>query len=107
ASSHNSMLIVTWDEGRGDNHIATILFGAGVKHGKFGQRLTHYRLLRTIEKMYGLTPLANATDAAPLRRPFVTPIATASLAPASFSQQPIAGSSIAVPDKLDELLDHT
>ena len=27
AQSHNSLLIVTWDEGSGDNHIATIFSG--------------------------------------------------------------------------------
>jgi acid phosphatase len=75
ARSHNSLLIVTWDEdgtileipllGGGDgNKVATILYGAHVRSGTYGERITHYSLLRTLEDMYGL-PHAGASATAP------------------------------------------
>jgi len=58
APSHNSLLIVTWDEGNGSsNQIANIFYGAHVKTGQNATPATHYNLLRTIEDMYGVTPL--------------------------------------------------
>jgi acid phosphatase len=84
AKTHNSLLIVTWDESddragpdhcakvlgltnpfvestdqRGRNmrnRIATIIAGAHVKHGDYpeGKGVTHVNLLRTLEAMYGL-----------------------------------------------------
>jgi hypothetical protein len=83
ASTHNSLLIVTWDENdtmmggtwdpaKGDaaegltdpasndpvkkNRIATILVGAHVKTGEYpeGAGVTHVNILRTIEAMYSL-----------------------------------------------------
>jgi acid phosphatase len=54
--THNSLLIVTWDEddGSSDNRIATIFVGAMVKPGRYDQRIDHYNLLRTLEEMHGL-----------------------------------------------------
>jgi acid phosphatase len=75
AQHHNSLLIVTFDEDNGsqDNHIATVLVGSMVQPGASGQRIDHYNLLRTLEDMYGLSPLGSAAGAAPLtgvwRRP--------------------------------------
>jgi acid phosphatase len=58
APKHNSLLIVTWDEGHGSrNQIATIFYGAHVKAGKFSESATHYNLLRAIEDMEGVSPL--------------------------------------------------
>jgi acid phosphatase len=68
ARNHNSLLIVTWDEndfGPG-NHIATIFAGAHVKPGRYGELVTHYRVLRTIEQAYGLKPLGSSADTAPV-----------------------------------------
>jgi phosphatidylinositol-3-phosphatase len=67
ASKHNSLLILTWDEGAGsDNHIPTVVAGAHVIHGRSSQPIDHYNVLRTVEDMYGL-PHANASaDAAPI-----------------------------------------
>ena len=101
SQSHNSMLIVTWDEGRGGgNQIPTLLFGAHVRKGKFGYASDHYRLLRTIEQMYGLTPLGAAANNAPLRKIFhvaakATPAMTAQAvtAPPLFADQPITPSA--------------
>jgi phosphatidylinositol-3-phosphatase len=68
AATHNSLLIVTFDEDRGRlaNHIATIVAGAGVADTTSDQRIDHYALLRTIEDMYGLAPLGDAAAARPL-----------------------------------------
>ena len=81
ALSHNSLLIITWDED-GDaytpvkddtgatvakryiNLIPTIMVGAGVVAGDYGERIDHYVVLRTIEDFYGLAPLARHDTAA-------------------------------------------
>ena len=69
AQTHNSLLIVTWDEDDGGqgNHIATIFAGPIVKPGQYGETINHYTVLRTIEAMYGLTPLGNSASVKPIR----------------------------------------
>ncbi len=54
AMTHNSLLIVTWDEDDGSsaNRVATIFVGQKVKPGKYGQRIDHYSVLRMVEEMY-------------------------------------------------------
>jgi phosphatidylinositol-3-phosphatase len=78
AKQHNSLLIVTWDEsgqspmmgGMTDpadndpikrNRIATVLAGAHIKHGEYGEGkgVTHVNLLRTLEAMYKLNRSGN------------------------------------------------
>ncbi|UCI07365.1 alkaline phosphatase family protein [Mesorhizobium sp. B1-1-8] len=56
---HNSLLIVTFDEDDYgfENHIFTVLYGAGVKPGRYAERIDHYTLLRTIENIEGAAPL--------------------------------------------------
>jgi acid phosphatase len=68
ATTHNSLLIVTWDEDdySGDNQIATIVVGAEVKPGQYAQRITHYAVLRTLEVIFGLAPLGSAASAQPI-----------------------------------------
>ncbi|MFF0431494.1 alkaline phosphatase family protein [Streptomyces sp. NPDC004327] len=68
AKTHNSLLIVTWDEDdfQPANHIPTLVYGAGVKPGSYSEKTNHYNLLRTIEDMYGLPYLGNAAAAAPI-----------------------------------------
>jgi acid phosphatase len=70
AVTHNSLLIVTWDEDDNDdspaNHIATILIGAQVKPGKYAQRIDHYGVLRMIEDFYGLPRAGASEQAAPI-----------------------------------------
>ena len=65
ARTHNSLLVVTFDEDSGsdDNHIATVVAGAGVAATRSDQHVDHLDLLRTIEDMYGLAPLGAAADA--------------------------------------------
>jgi acid phosphatase len=62
AMTHNSLLIVTWDEddGSGNNHVATIFTGEMVKSGNSAQRVNHYNILRTIEEMFGLAYLGDS-----------------------------------------------
>jgi acid phosphatase len=69
AQSHNSLLIVTWDEDDGsqNNQVATIFVGQMVKPGQYGEKINHYTVLRTIEAMYGVKPLGQAADAKPIK----------------------------------------
>lgn len=56
AMTHNSLLIVTWDEddGSSNNRVATLFVGPMVKPGSSAQRINHYTVLRMISEMYGL-----------------------------------------------------
>ena len=68
AQTHNSLLIVTWDEDDGgqQNHIATIFVGPMVKPGQYSEKINHYTLLATIEAMYGLAPLGKSQGVNPI-----------------------------------------
>jgi acid phosphatase len=81
AQSHNSLLIITFDEGhknfinrifsffwgknagggKESNHIFTLFVGEKVKHGTYNQKIDHYIVLRTIEEMYGLPYAGNSS----------------------------------------------
>ncbi|MER7273970.1 alkaline phosphatase family protein [Dactylosporangium sp. NPDC000244] len=69
AETHNSLLILTFDEDNGTdgNHIPTVVLGAGVRPGDRVGRVDHYAILRTIEDAYGLPPLGAAAQATPLK----------------------------------------
>jgi len=56
AKTHNSLLIVTWDEDDGStvNQIPTLFVGPMVKAGQYSESINHYSVLRTLEAMYGL-----------------------------------------------------
>lgn len=68
AQENHSLLIVTWDEGDWlvDNHIPTILIGPMVQPGRYDRPVTHYDLLRTLQDMYGLSPIGEAGRANPM-----------------------------------------
>jgi hypothetical protein len=69
AATHDSLLVVTFDESDGGNDgnaIATFLVGPMVDAGDTAQRIDHYSLLRTIEEMYGLPPIAEAANRGPI-----------------------------------------
>ncbi len=70
AKTHNSALVVTWDEDDSDddvNHIPTVIVGAHVKQGYTStKRGDLYSLLRTLEDMHGLPALGSAADRDPL-----------------------------------------
>jgi len=68
ARTHNSLLIVTFDESESshdrDNHIATLAVGERVTPGPLTQRTDHYGLLRTIQDLYALPPLGHSAQEA-------------------------------------------
>ncbi|MEU9040144.1 MULTISPECIES: alkaline phosphatase family protein [unclassified Kitasatospora] len=68
ARTHNSLLVVTWDEDDNNqgNRIPTVVVGAQVRPGSYDERIDHYRLLRTLEDAYGLPPTGAAAAAAPI-----------------------------------------
>ena len=68
AMTHNSLLIVTWDEDNrfAGNHIATILIGPMVKPDNSAQLINHYNILRTIEEMMGLAYLGDSAKVQPI-----------------------------------------
>jgi phosphatidylinositol-3-phosphatase len=69
APTHNSLLVVTFDESestQGANRIPTVIVGAKVPPGQVGEPVNHYRLLGTIEAMYHLPPLGHAADMPPI-----------------------------------------
>ncbi|WP_284310690.1 alkaline phosphatase family protein, partial [Labrys miyagiensis] len=68
ATTHNSLLVVTWDEddGSSSNQIPTIIVGAGISAGQNNQTVNHYSLLHTIENAYGLPGLTSNDINAPL-----------------------------------------
>lgn len=69
AKTHNSLLIVTWDEddGSGNNQIPTIIVGPIVKVGTYSERINHYNVLRTLEDMFGLPSSGSSTDVSPIK----------------------------------------
>ena len=68
AKTHNSLLIVTFDEDNGSqgNQIATIFYGQMVKTGQYSEHINHYNVLRTMEDAYGLPYAHNAATASPI-----------------------------------------
>jgi phosphatidylinositol-3-phosphatase len=72
AATHNSLLVVTFDESdkhdAGGNPIATFFVGPMVRAGESAQEIDHYSVLRTLEEMYGLPPIGNARNREPISR---------------------------------------
>ncbi|QRP45155.1 alkaline phosphatase family protein [Amycolatopsis sp. FDAARGOS 1241] len=68
AKTHNSLLIVTFDEDSGTsvNQIFTTFVGAHVKPGSYSESINHYTVLRTIEASYGLPGIAGAASKSPI-----------------------------------------
>ena len=73
ALTHNSLLIITWDEdgtelgfGGDNNKIPTIFYGAHVRPGTYSERTGHYGVLRTIEDMYKLPRAGKSAHATPI-----------------------------------------
>jgi phosphatidylinositol-3-phosphatase len=68
AQTHDSLLIVTWDEDDGSaaNHIPTIFYGQQVRPGRYAAPITHYRVLRTIEDAYHLRHDGRAARVRPI-----------------------------------------
>ncbi|MGH8156872.1 MAG: RICIN domain-containing protein [Rhodanobacter sp.] len=69
AKTHNSLLILTWDEDDDTaeaNQIITLFAGANINAGAYAEQINHYSVLRTLEDMYGLTALGSASAATPI-----------------------------------------
>jgi acid phosphatase len=68
ATAHRSQLLITYDEndGRSGNKILTMVAGAGVRPGTYTEAVDHYRILRTIEAMFGLPPIGAAAGTSPI-----------------------------------------
>jgi acid phosphatase len=97
AQTHNSLLIVTWDEDSDENykircptilttpppanHIPTVIVGQYVKrHAQSSVAYSHHDLLRTILDMYGIAPFAGAANANDIGDIWVTTHATSTAA---------------------------
>ncbi|HEY6425469.1 MAG TPA: alkaline phosphatase family protein, partial [Pseudonocardiaceae bacterium] len=68
AHSHNSLLVITWDEADDSetNQIPTIVLGPMVRPGQYGERVDHYRMLRTTEDMYRLPHAGHSESSTPI-----------------------------------------
>lgn len=68
AMTHNSMLVVTWDEDAsgGPNHVPTIVVGEHVRRGDNAEPNNQFGLLRMILDAYGLDPLHRSGDVEPV-----------------------------------------
>jgi hypothetical protein len=68
AMTHNSLLILTFDEDNrlSGNRIPTLVVGQPARPGSYTERITHYNVLRTLQDMYGLPCLANSCTATPI-----------------------------------------
>lgn len=68
AQTHNSLLIVTWDEDDGSqsNQIPTIFVGPMVKAGRYNETITHENIFRTLESIYGLPAAHDSASVSPI-----------------------------------------
>jgi len=67
AQTHDTLVVFTWDEGYDErNSIPTMFVGPMVKPGRYAQRVDHYRVVRTLEDLYGLAPTGRAASVAPI-----------------------------------------
>jgi hypothetical protein len=68
AKTHNSLLIVTFDEDdtSASNHIATLFVGQMVKLGHYSETINHFRVLRTLEDMFALPYAGKSSGQSPI-----------------------------------------
>jgi acid phosphatase len=68
AMTHDSLLIVAWDEDDGStgNQIPLIFAGQSVRPGRYGQPVSHDNVLSTIEAAYGVPRTGHAATAEPI-----------------------------------------
>ncbi len=67
AATHDTLVVFTWDEGFDSrNSIPTMFVGPMVRAGRYSERIDHYRVLRTLEDLYGLPPSGHAAAVAPI-----------------------------------------
>jgi acid phosphatase len=68
ADTHNSLLLITFDENDGapGNQILTLVAGDGISPSSHPESINHYSVLRALEDLYGLPHLGEAETAAPM-----------------------------------------
>jgi acid phosphatase len=67
ARTHDTLIVFTCDEGYDRaNSLPTFFVGPMVRAGRYAERIDHYRVLRTLEAMYGLPPSGKAAQVAPI-----------------------------------------
>jgi hypothetical protein len=68
AMTHNSLLVVTFDENdlSPGNFIPTFFVGPMVKPGSYNQPVDHFSVLRTLEDLYGLPHAGQSANAIPI-----------------------------------------
>jgi phosphatidylinositol-3-phosphatase len=68
AKTHDSLLIVTWDEddNSASNTVPTFFVGPTIRPGTYPELTNHFNLLRTIEDLYGLPYLGMSRTVAPI-----------------------------------------
>jgi phosphatidylinositol-3-phosphatase len=68
----SAAVFITWDEGSGDNHVATLVLSRYTRPGTISHKaFSHYSLLRTTEALLGIrAKLGQAATAADMRRSF-------------------------------------
>src|SRR5262249_39564765 len=95
AQTHNSLLVVTWDEddNSSNNQIATIFVGPMVKQGQFAETINHFNVLRTLEDLYGLTHGGSAATATAISDVWKQAVADFSVSAMPASLSVVQGSS--------------
>jgi acid phosphatase len=68
AKDHHSLLVLTWDEDdrSEENHIVTLVVGAGVRPGRYKQHIDHYDVLSTLAAFYGIPAPGEASRRKPI-----------------------------------------
>lgn len=66
----NTVIFITWDEGRGSNQIPTLVLSPTTSHVRSSTAFTHYSMLRTTEEILGLPLIGGAVSAASMRTAF-------------------------------------
>jgi hypothetical protein len=74
AKAHNSLFILTFDEGRdrGNNRILTLFVGGMIRRGRYDTTINHYSVLRTVEDMFGLPHAGESATAKPIAECWIT-----------------------------------
>jgi len=67
ADKHDALIVLTWDEGYDpQNSIVTLFVGPMVRTGRYSEDIDHYRVLRTLEDLYGLPYAGRSGYVAPI-----------------------------------------
>ena len=69
AKKNNSLFVLTFDEDNNTstNRITTFFVGQNIKGGKYSEKINHFSLLKTIEKMYKLPFAGESSEASPIK----------------------------------------